>query len=337
MPSPPGSRVPALDLLRGLAVLVMIETHALVLLEPGLREGTLFRWVVRLDGLVAPAFLLAAGFSLALVQVRELGALAQASRSLLRILEVLGAASVVNAAWFPVLEAPRYLLRVDILHCVGLSLLLLWPVAVGLARRPRALRWASLALGLALFAVAPLAAKVGGAWSLLLNTRPGVLDASTGAVFPLLPWAGYVFLGASLGSFGASVEGASARGGWRLGLVTAGLLAWTLASDVAQRVTMVLLVLGGLERLAARVPPAHPALRVLRWFSQASLPAYVFHQLLLYEAHVGVFTRYFKERADVPQYLGLLAALVAATAAATLAWRALVGLLTSAARPRPAS
>jgi uncharacterized membrane protein len=353
MAAPGSSRLVALDLLRGLAVLVMIQTHALVLLAPGARAGLLFSWVVRLDGLVAPAFLLAAGFSLALVQVDASGPWRRAAgRSALRILEVLLAASLVNAAWFPIAQAPRYLLRIDILHCVGLSLALLLPLAVAARHRPAVLRWASLALGVALLAVAPLAEGVTGPWSLVLDNRPGFLDAGVGAVFPLLPWAGYVFLGASLGSFGASADAAPARRAWQLWLAALGFAAWcfqdqlalvypphqfwvTNPANAAQRVVLVLLGLGGLERLQARLPARWT--HALSWLSAASLPVYVFHQLLLFEGHVGVFARLFRDRAGAGLYLVLLAALIAATVACTLAWRGLVQRLTSAARPRSAS
>ena len=350
-----GSRVLALDALRGLAVLVMIQTHALVLLEPGLRAGRLFSWVMRLDGLVAPAFLLAAGYSLAMVQVRPGD---HARRSLWRILEVLAAATCVNWAWFPLLETPRYLARLDVLHCVGLSLLLLWPLAVALRRHPRALRWSSLALGAALFAVAPFAEAVEGPLSLALNNRVGVLDPGVGSVFPLLPWAGHVFLGASLGSFGTGPGAGPARRAWRWWLVGAGGLLWafqdqlaqaypphqfwvTNPANSAQRVVLVLLGLGGLERLAARADPGAAWLRGLGWLSRASLPAYVFHEFLLYEGHLGVFGRHFRDAAGVGLYLALLVALVGATVACTLAWRAALGALSRWVRswagwPRPA-
>ncbi|HKB75473.1 MAG TPA: heparan-alpha-glucosaminide N-acetyltransferase domain-containing protein, partial [Myxococcales bacterium] len=64
------SRILAFDWLRGIAVVVMIQTHALSLLRPELRTGLLWTRLQWIDGLVAPAFIFSAGFSLALVQVR---------------------------------------------------------------------------------------------------------------------------------------------------------------------------------------------------------------------------------------------------------------------------
>src|SRR5437667_125911 len=64
MPKP--GRVVAIDWLRGLAVLVMIQCHAMALLKPELRSGPFYGVLTWIDGLVAPAFILAAGFSLSL-------------------------------------------------------------------------------------------------------------------------------------------------------------------------------------------------------------------------------------------------------------------------------
>ena len=71
LPAP--TRIRAIDWLRGLAVLLMIQTHALALLRPELRSGALFDSLQWVDGLVAPSFILAAGFSMALTQVRGPG------------------------------------------------------------------------------------------------------------------------------------------------------------------------------------------------------------------------------------------------------------------------
>ena len=121
------ARVKAFDWLRGLAVLVMIECHAMVLLHKELlatRAASVMDW---LNGLVAPSFIFAAGFSLALVQVRTArsgGARgARFLRTLRRIGEVLAVGTLINYVWFPVWVEPAWLLRVDILQCIGVSLL----------------------------------------------------------------------------------------------------------------------------------------------------------------------------------------------------------------------
>src|ERR671936_776509 len=164
-----GSRILAFDWLRGIAVIVMIQTHALIF---------------------------SAGFSLALVQVRGAAQGARwprVRRTLRRLGEVLLVATLVNWMWFPLLREPRWIFRIDILHCIGLSLLIALPILAAFAPRPLVLRWIALALAAAAFGLSPLAEHVRGPLASLAN-------GSTGSVFPLLPWAGYVYLGASAGA-----------------------------------------------------------------------------------------------------------------------------------------
>jgi len=190
---PATSRIRAIDWLRGLAVLLMIQTHALALLRPELRAGTAFNALQWVDGLVAPSFILAAGFSMALTQVRA--ALATAAdagarrrrmlKTLRRIGEVLLVGILVNWMWFPIFREPRWILRMDILPCIGLALLIAFPILFALAPHPRALRWTALLLAAVVFGISPLAESLGPPWE-------GFLNGKANAVFPLLPWAGYV-------------------------------------------------------------------------------------------------------------------------------------------------
>src|SRR3954452_11781281 len=140
------TRVRAFDWLRGIAVLVMIQTHALVLLEPGLRAGPFWTRLQWVDGLVAPAFLFSAGFSLALVQVRGAASGMRAMRvrkTLRRLGEVLLVATLLNWMWFPISPEPRCIFDIAIPHCIGLSLLLALPIFALLSPRPRLLSWVS--------------------------------------------------------------------------------------------------------------------------------------------------------------------------------------------------
>src|SRR5438309_8330413 len=151
-----GTRIVAFDWLRGLAVVVMIQTHALTLLRSELRTGTLWARLQWVDGLVAPAFIFSAGFSLALVQVRGAAAGMRAVRvrkTLRRLGEVLLVATLLNWMWFPIFREPRWIFRIDILHCIGLSLLLALPIFALLSPRPRHLSWVTLALAAVVYGV----------------------------------------------------------------------------------------------------------------------------------------------------------------------------------------
>jgi uncharacterized membrane protein len=324
--------VRAIDWLRGIAVLFMIQCHALSLLLPELRKTAVTGWLLKVDGLVAPAFIFSAGFALALLNVRSAVGGSQQTRlgrNLRRIAEVLAVATLVNWMWFPLFRQPRWLIRLDILHCVGLCLLLVLPALAGLARRPKVLAGLCLVLGLGVFAVSPLGESVRGPWAYVLNK-------STEAVFPLLPWLGFAWLGA----FAGTVAGAWGRAGLvkALGLLLVLGIAGTLAADAlyalypphkffvtnpsnqAARLSwlcVALLALLQVEAWLSARPVAGPPSRVRRFietFGTASLSAYFFHEGLLFFRTFGFsFERFWGNRSGWAQYTVLTVALIALT------------------------
>ena len=322
------SRILAFDWLRGLAVIVMIQTHALTLLRPELRTGPLWARLQWIDGLVAPAFIFSAGFSLALVQVRGAASGARWPRvrkTLRRLGEVLVVATLVNWMWFPLLREPRWIFRIDILHCIGLSLLIALPILAALAPRPQVLRWIALALAAIAFGVSPLAERVHGPLAALAN-------GSTDSVFPLLPWAGYVYLGASAGATAAGGD-ARALAKWVAGLLVVGVAMWILSPQLeaaypphqfwvtnpanhASRWTQVcalVLALMAAERLQGRWRTSLPV-RFVEMFGTSSLAGYFFHQALLYKQIRGFsFDAVWGKHCDWAQYWLLVALLIACT------------------------
>ena len=321
-------RIVAFDWLRGLAVVVMIQTHALTLLRPELRTGALWARLQWIDGLVAPAFIFAAGFSLALVQVRgaEGGVRWPRLRKTVRRLgEVLLVATLVNWMWFPLLREPRWIFRIDILHCIGLSLLLALPILAALAARPLVLRWAALALAALVFGLSPFAERVHAPLAALAN-------GSTGSVFPLLPWAGYVYLGASAGATAAAGE-VRALTRWIAGLLVVGIVLWLLTPQLAAaypphefwvtnpanharrwtQVCALVLLLMAAERWLGRWRASAPV-RFIEVFGTSSLAGYFFHQMLLYKQIRGFsFDAVWGKRCDWTQYWLLTALLIACT------------------------
>jgi uncharacterized membrane protein len=327
------SRIAAFDWLRGIAVVVMIQTHALSLLRPELRAGPFWARLQWIDGLVAPAFIFSAGFSLALVQVRGASVGARwprARKTLRRLAEVLLVATLVNWMWFPLLREPRWIFRIDILHCIGLSLLIALPILVALAPRPRLLSWTALGLAAVAFGVSPLAEQVRVPLAALANN-------GTGSLFPLLPWAGYVYLGASAGAAAAG-GGVPALVRWIAWLLLLGVALWLLSpqlaaaypphqfwvtnpADHARRWTLVcalVLLLMAAERIQGLWRASAPV-RLIELFGTSSLAAYFFHQVLLHK-HIGGFCFHavWGERCSWPQYWTVTALLIACTFVLTL-------------------
>jgi uncharacterized membrane protein len=336
VPPKPG-RIRAIDWLRGLAVLFMIQTHALGLLRPALRAGSAFAALQWMDGLVAPAFILAAGFSMALTQVRAAAGPGAADarrrrmrRTLRRLGEVLLVGVLVNWMWFPILREPRWIVRMDILPCIGISLLIALPILFALAPRPAALRWTALLLAALAFGLAPLAESLGPPWDRFLNQRAD-------AVFPLLPWAGYVYLGAAVGS-AAAEKGARGAALWLAGLAGAGILTWvatpwfaaaypphhfwvTNPANSARRWTQVCLlalVLLGLEQRVQGSWRESLPVRFVEVFGMSSLAGYFFHQALLFYRVFGFsFQSRWGESCSWPKYAALVGLLIACTFALT--------------------
>jgi uncharacterized membrane protein len=191
--------MPWLDLFRGLAVVFMIEAHVLNTFQAdGLRAGEGFARLNYLNGLVAPAFLWIAGYLHGL-GMRRSGR--HPGRTLRRLA---GVATLGYALHLPVTqlragqwaEALRIGSQVDVLQCLAFSLALLVCVQCWLGR----LRMAALVAGLVLFVGAAEAVK---SWQGAPVPLLAFVNATTGSLFPLWPWAGFVFAGALSGSWAA--------------------------------------------------------------------------------------------------------------------------------------
>ena len=198
-------RVLAMDLLRGLAVVAMIGVHTVnALLDPALRQGVLFAVVHFASGLVAPAFLLVAGFTFLLGNAAE-GAVRP------RLPRVLGRIGLIWLVGY-LLHLPAYtlgdwrarvgalqwqeFLGVDVLHCIGAGLLVLLVLRLVVPGGRALLGAVVLAGSLAVLLARPV-------WQADLATRlplwlSGYLAPFGTTLFPLLPWFGFVAAGAAL-------------------------------------------------------------------------------------------------------------------------------------------
>lgn len=249
-PVPRQSRNLGIDLARGIAVVLMIQTHALDGWVTTIDKAS---WLYRLTRLFAnipaPLFLLLAGLS---VGMQLLGAertgknlAALRTQLSLRALEVVGYGYLVSLI-YAILDGQLHaatLLRADILHCIGLSLLLCTQLLVGrkhLTARTVLLTLVGIGLGLLQRVLPSLPLPVAALTGLLIDVAPI-------SRFPLFPLCGFVAIGVWLGYALRPTdwtESKSLR-------VLAGMLVLSL---IAKELTSLTLTL-----LGGRLSRAHPA------------------------------------------------------------------------------
>jgi uncharacterized membrane protein len=194
-------RLDWLDAVRGLAVLGMLETHAVnAFLAPDWRSGAGFGWLAFGNGLVAPAFLWIAGYAHGLRSKRPLDT-GKPRRFPLKSARRL----VIIAALGYMMHLPRAndagswrtFWSVDILQCLAVSIALIVAIEWLAARFLPARYQSAVALGgvcglgAAAIALAPLAQSWRTGWWPI----DAYVDTSGESLFPLLPWFGFAAAG----------------------------------------------------------------------------------------------------------------------------------------------
>jgi uncharacterized membrane protein len=221
-------RLDYVDWLRGFAVLLMMQTHAYdAWLAPEAKRTAFFGWSRLAGGYPAPLFLFLAGLSLALLTDARLrnGAPARAvgREAAKRALEVLGYAALFRLWMFVTsgFAKPSDLLRVDVLNCIGVSMLLVGPLVLASGdRRARVLRSLGLAASVAL--LTPLAWDLPWPEAIPFWLRGYWSGRAPGSFFPVFPWAGFTAVGAAVGLLLASARAADREGQRVLALVALG-------------------------------------------------------------------------------------------------------------------
>lgn len=206
-------RIEFIDLLRGWAVLVMIETHVMNgTLLPELRASEVFSWVTFLNGLVAPSFTFAAGLAYAVTTRRKINDYLSFGKPLL--LNVRRLLFVIMIGYL--LHIPRFhfqqllhetsreeweaFFQADILQCIGVSLLIVQALLL-LLRTERRLYASLLLCSCAIVFLSPLVWATD--WRQILPLPvAGYMNGTYAANysgFPLFPWSAFIFAGAVVG------------------------------------------------------------------------------------------------------------------------------------------
>lgn len=346
------TRVQFVDVLRLIALAQMVNGHTLhAVLTPVVRGGAFYERYLWFRGLVSVAFMLAAGFAFhittgaRLLQQRD--DRAGVRRRVLRAFELIAIGFLLRLPLasllaFDVPALARGLLglaRIDVLPCIGVSLLVLEALAA-VCRRPWQLVAASTSLAIGCALLVPWGASLpvqGG-----LAFVNGWLGPQGGSQFPLLPYAGYVFAGVALGALAlpqggrteGSLPGPRLLAGGSLLLALGGLASWIPAARGAanaaalqspafllQKLAAVTIAIGVLAYALRRLRALPAVLRVL---SAETLAMYVFHLLVLYGEPFDLHRRA-AESLQLGQALGVSALMLIATSGFGLAWHAFKG------------
>jgi uncharacterized membrane protein len=352
MPPPGNKRIQYIDLLRGWAVIVMIQTHVFnAALRPEITATAAFQWLKFVDGLVAPSFLFASGLAFAVTARRKLKGYLSFGRPLFRQLGrllfilLLGYALHLPAFRYGRLvretgpEEWQIFFQADILHCIAASLLFLQ----GLLLLLRGERWVCRVLYGATAVVILVTPVMWG------SDFPRLFPAAIAAyvngrqhsLFPLFPWAAFLFAGAITGYHYAEARQGEPAGAEREMMrhaALAGLVAlaasfvleplarsiyrvydyWLFSpSFVLLRLGLVLLLCYGMfiYEKAKGVSRLSPVTLI----GSESLIVYVAHLMLLYGNHGG---RTFQEAAGstLGWWEASLTALVLVVLMYALAW-----------------
>lgn len=206
-------RVEFIDLLRGWAVIVMIETHMMnATIQPELKQSALFGWITFINGLVAPSFTFASGLAWAITTRRKLNDYISFGpplfKQLRRLLFVVFIGYLLHTPKFnfdQILHETTELswqifFQADVLQCIGVSLLIM-QVLLLVLKNERRLYGTLAALTLLVAVVSPIVWGIdwrnylplpisGYMNGMHFNSFPG---------FPLFPWAAFLFGGAVFG------------------------------------------------------------------------------------------------------------------------------------------
>lgn len=197
MSSPSALRLAWIDLLRGLAVIGMIETHVINSILDARFDGS--HWLHELlyfDGLIAPMFLWIAGYAQGLAIQKALTSgkpVLNAPRlRRLGIIALIGYALHMPWIWWIKgnfgAESWRIFFQADILQCMALSLFALGFIGHFAKRLSTPI---ILLLALCAVLMAPMAKH----WQTGFLPLDAFLNRNTGSLFPLFPWFGFAACG----------------------------------------------------------------------------------------------------------------------------------------------
>lgn len=203
-------RIQFIDLLRGWAVIVMVQTHVFnATARSEILASPLFEIIRFIDGLVAPSFLFASGMAYAVTTRRKAAQYLAFGpplfRQLGRLLLILGIGYLLHIPRFEFHhlmyeaegEAWHRFFQADVLHCIAVSLILLQLLLLVL-RGERLLYRTVAALGLGIVVATPVMWSI-DFWETIPAPLAAYMNGLHYSLFPLFPWSAFLLLGAVTG------------------------------------------------------------------------------------------------------------------------------------------
>jgi uncharacterized membrane protein len=290
-------RVIFIDLARALAVVLMVAGHtSSALLADRYRSGPWFDVWMFQRGLTSALFLLLAGFAFTVATTRHWSSHLRVSDAVVKRLRRFALFVVLGyGLHFPVLHFSelaattesqwRSFLAVDVLQLIGVTLIVLQALVL-VSRTRRTFMVVGFVVGTALVFASPAAWRTD--WTQVMPLPlAAYLSPATGSLFPLLPWAAFVFVGAAAGQLYARWGAANLVGFARWGMLTPGLalivagltVVGDIPGDVAIRTGVCGLILGLIaivSRHVSQLPHVFGAV------AQESLLVYFVHLCIVY-------------------------------------------------------
>lgn len=204
------NRAQFIDMLKGLALIVMIEVHVVnVFLSTELRSAGWFSYLNFINGLVAPAFTFSSGMVFVLSLQKGLDELRKFRmkfwNKLGRLLLVFLAGYSIHMSFLSLrkISNPQYphmlkeFLKVDILQCIAVGLILLLMLRI-IIKSDKGFYLTILALDIFVLAFSPYAWNTDFAQFIPLGIA-NYFNRIHGSLFPLFPWLAFILTGALVG------------------------------------------------------------------------------------------------------------------------------------------
>lgn len=201
-----------IDLLRGLALLVMIEVHIVnALLDPQIKTTFWFPWLNYINGLVAPSFLFVSGLVFVLSLQNKVDELRKFGKvfwkKINRILLILVAGYSLHTPYFSFKkltantnpEVFKQFFNVDVLQVIGFGLLILLFARIIFKNDKSFQTFIGLFLLLILL-LSPITWKIDFN-NILPIPLANFMNQKNGSLFPVFPWFNFLFAGAFLSKY----------------------------------------------------------------------------------------------------------------------------------------